>query len=644
MFGQSKPLIPFLVFITLLLFLFGQADLDLAARHTVSSPANRSSGAIALNAGGSILLTVNPDSNSITLIDTITQQVIEEITVGLDPRSLAVDSSRELVYVANRGSNSISVLDLVSHEQVAEVPVGHHPYGVVLSPGGDWLYITEQGSDSVRCLDTSTLDTITQFMTGDRPTGLGISSDGYTLYVTHLLTNQISVIDINAQSIYLPLISRSGSDGGQQPSVGVDGGSPAAATNHSISTITLWPASNLVHSIVFSPDNQFAYIPHTRSNTSNQALTFDTTVFPLVSIIDLDTNEHLVGGQFDLGTLDPPGVGLPFDAAVAPDGGSLWVLNAASNDVTVVDLDTRQRLAHIEVSDNPRGIVLSNDGTKAYVNNTLAGSVSVIDTAAYLVTDVIPTTQIPLPPLLLNGKQLFHSSDDPRMSNAQWIACSTCHIEGEHDGRTWFFGFAGPRNTTSLLGMIKTYPLRWSGEWDESADSEFAIRKENFGGGLIDGEMNCSLLPADCVNHPPNQGRDYDLDALGAFIDSLQVPLSPNHTGGEPLDDRERNGQAIFTAVGTGCTECHPPPLYTDKGKHDVGTATIDERIGPVYDTPTLLGLYDSAPYFHDGSATSLYDALTFPSPGSEHDLSSLLSASEIQDLIAFLLALPYNE
>jgi cytochrome c peroxidase len=183
--------------------------------------------------------------------------------------------------------------------------------------------------------------------------------------------------------------------------------------------------------------------------------------------------------------------------------------------------------------------------------------------------------------------------------------------------------------------------LRWSGEWDESADSEFANRKENFGSGLIDGEMNCSVSPADCVHHPPNQGRSYDLDCLAAFIDSLQVPLSPSHAHGEPLSEAERRGQAIFNDPALGCITCHPSPLYTDQQMHDVGTATAGERIGPAYDTPGLRGLYDSAPYFHDGSAPTLRDALTRPSPGGEHDVRGTLAEDEIQDLIDFLMALP---
>jgi YVTN family beta-propeller protein len=316
----------------------------------------------------------------------------------------------------------------------------------------------------------------------------------------------------------------------------------------------------------------------------------------------------------------------------------LWVLNAASNNVSVLDLARRRRFASIPVGHNPRGIALSPDGRTAYVNNTLAGTISVVDTAAYTVTGVITTTSFPLPPVLLHGKRLFHSSARPDLARARWISCNTCHFEGGHDGRTWFFGFAGPRNTTGLLGMIQTYPLRWSGEWNESADSEFAIRKENFGTGLIAGDMNCALFPPDCVHQPPNQGRSYDLDTLALFIDGLEAPPSPY-----PFDSAAQRGQAIFNRSDTRCAECHPAPLYTDLRKHDVGTATADEKIGAAFDTPTLGGLYASAPYFHDGSAATLRDTLTRPSPRNEHNVTGLLTEAEIEDLITFLLALPFE-
>jgi YVTN family beta-propeller protein len=605
----------------------------------------RSSSAIAITAGGALLVAVNPDSNSVTLIDAGSETALVEIPVGVDPRTVAINSAGTVAYVANRASDTISAVDLVTQEVTAEIPVGAQPYGVLISPDSSILYVAEQGSGFLHILETGSWKTLKRLSFENKPSGLALSGDGQTLYLTALLDNRIWEVDVSTPyTAYLPLVGFDGLDpvGFQFHPARTDPG--IFGNPRGLTEIRLLTNSNLVQSIIIGPDDLTAYLPHTRSDSGNPNLSFDGTVTPLVSLLDLENRVHLSGQVYDLGTLDPPGVGLPFDAAVTPDGSELWVVNAASNDVTIVNLISRELAGHIEVADNPRGIVLSPDGHFAYVNNTLAGTVSVIDTGAYSVTNSILTTEIPLPPLLLQGKRLFHSSDDPRMSNAQWIACSSCHFDGEHDGRTWTFSFAGLRNTTSLAGMIETYPLRWSGEWDESADGEFAIRRENFGAGLIDGEMHCDLLPADCVKpEQPNQGRATELDALAAFMDSLIMPLSPDHRHRQPLDAAELRGQAHFLDPALGCLACHPPPLYSDMGLHDVGIVSEPEHIGDDFDTPTLRGLHASAPYYHDGSSATLLDALTRPSPNSEHDLTVLLSASELNDLIRYLLALPYE-
>jgi len=637
-----------------------------------SSPPASSSSSLALTADGGTLLVVNPDSNSLTFVDTTTLVPVFELEVGSDPRTVAVSYDGTRAYVANRGGGSVSAIDLAARQVITTVAVGHRPYGVVVSPDGGWLYVAEQGMDRLSVLDTVTWEKLASYPVDDRPSGLALTGDGQTLFVTHLLGNRMTVFDAPSVVVYLPLVLRPWSKSMEASARQGAFGPPSSTTLDKprvsdkrdreaaergitliSSAVPLWPDSNLIQAVVLGPcppgdggpsSMECAYVPHTQSLSSNPNLTFETTVRPQVSIVDVASREHLIGQHFDLSGIDPPAVGLPFDAAVTSGGGELWVVNAASNDLTVVDLEMRQRAAHVEVGANPRAIALAEDGAVAYVNNTLDGTVSVIDTGAYTVTNVITVTDIPLPPLLLRGKQLFHTSADPRLARDQWISCNTCHFEGEHDGRTWTFGFAGPRNTTSLLGMIETYPLRWSGEWDESADSEFANRKENFGSGLVDGDMNCSLSPADCVNHPPNQGRSYDLDALAAFMDSLQVEMSPSHARGEPLSLAELRGKAIFEDPAVGCATCHPAPLYTDLQLHDVGTSTPDERIGPAFDTPTLRGLYDSAPYFHDGSADTLLETVTRPSPGSEHDVRGLLNEEERADLMAFLVALPYQQ
>lgn len=598
----------------------------------------RSSSAVTITEDGRTLLAVNPESNSLSIVELGDPPTVTEIAVGADPGTVAVSDDGARAYTANRAGGTVSVVDLAGGDVLAEIAVGARPYGVVVSPDGTpsagTLYVAVQGEDRLVVVDTTSLVTTVSYHLPDRPSGLALSADGRTLYVTHLLRNHVTRLALPLSSAYLPFVAR-----GQGAARGVHfGARPSPASRYSASSaITLFPDSNLVQSLVIAPDGERAYLPHTRSNSSNRALTLDTTVAPLVSVLDLPAGQHLTGERFNLDIVDPPAVGLPFDAALTPAGDELWVVNAASNDVTVIDLATGRRAAHVEVADNPRGIVMAPDGGAAYVNNVLAGTVSVLDTSAYTVTAVISVTSIPLDPVLLAGKRLFNSSDDERMGRDQWMSCNTCHFDGEHDGQTWFLGFAGPRNTSSLLGMGETLPLRWSGEWDEAADSEFAIRMDSFGSGLVEGDMHCSLAPPDCVNHPPHAGVSADLDALAAYVNALVVPVSPHR----PLSAVAQRGRAHFDDPAVGCAGCHPPPLYTDNLMHDVGTATADERIGPAFNTPSLRGVYDTAPYFHDGSASTLHAAVTRPGGGGAHDVTGVLDEAEIEELVTFLLSLP---
>jgi cytochrome c peroxidase len=57
-----------------------------------------------------------------------------------------------------------------------------------------------------------------------------------------------------------------------------------------------------------------------------------------------------------------------------------------------------------------------------------------------------------------------------------------------------------------------------------------------------------------------------------------------------------------------------------------------------VLDTPTLKGVYYTAPYFHDGSAPTLYDVLE--REGSRMGKTSHLTHMQKQQLIAYLLTL----
>src|SRR5204863_252644 len=82
--------------------------------------------------------------------------------------------------------------------------------------------------------------------------------------------------------------------------------------------------------------------------------------------------------------------------ALSADDSLLIVANPDNNTVTLFDAKTNTRLAEIAVGKEPNGVALSPDGTRAYVANTLDGTVSVlnIDRAAGSYGTVLSTIQV----------------------------------------------------------------------------------------------------------------------------------------------------------------------------------------------------------------------------------------------------------
>ena len=145
-------------------------------------------------------------------------------------------------------------------------------------------------------------------------------------------------------------------------------------------------------------------------------------------------------------------------------------------------------------------------------------------------------------------------------------------------------------------------------------------------------------------------GLSPDLDALAVYTNSFPVRLSPHNPAPGTLSPAATRGKELFLGK-TQCATCHGGPYYTDSTltkpfkRHDVGTGGSgdEEKIGPAYDTPTLLGVYRQPTLLHDGRAKPLREVLTVHNKQDKHGVTSGLTASEVDDLVAFLKALPYE-
>ena len=133
---------------------------------------------------------------------------------------------------------------------------------------------------------------------------------------------------------------------------------------------------------------------------------------------------------------------------------------------------------------------------------------------------------------------------------------------------------------------------------------------------------------------------------MAAFLlQGLVPPPNPNLDPGG-LTAQQLEGKAIFNDPKVECATCHMPGAGTDGAQHDVGTATeVEKKVAaangeaaPTYNTPTLRGVFYTAPYLHDGSAPTLHDALKKTATTMGH--TNQLTPSQLDALVAYLKTL----
>jgi mono/diheme cytochrome c family protein len=185
------------------------------------------------------------------------------------------------------------------------------------------------------------------------------------------------------------------------------------------------------------------------------------------------------------------------------------------------------------------------------------------------------------------------------------------------DGLNWDLlndGIGNPKNNKSLLLTHKTPPAMSTG-----------VR------GSAEAAVRAGIRHILFTEQPPEVA-----EAMDAWLKSLQPVPSPQLVKGKPSPAAKR-GEKLFRSRGVGCAQCHPGPLFTDLNSYPVGTTGPLDRGQDVFDTPTLVEAWRTAPYLHDGSAPDLRSVFTHRDPEGRHGRVKQLSAEEFEDLLTYL-------
>jgi len=595
------------------------------------------------SSGADRIWNVNPDNGTVSVIDAA-GAVLAEIPVGSRPWALAKAPLANEVFVANKGSASISVIDTLALSVTRTIPLppASQPHGLAFAPAGDAFYVVLEALGRVDRRVPTTGALVASVALPAHPRHLAVSNDGQELYVTSFITPPLpgedtASVDVNGGGG--PLFVVATSDMSLVTTI------PFGASSRPPSEVSGPGVPNYLNAPVLWGDR--AYVPSKQDNIASGAyrgtlgMNFDQTVRAVTSVVDLSANAEQPALR-----IDHDNAGVATGAAFSGDGRYLFVAFETSREVAVYDVQNGFQLDRLAVGRAPESVAFSSDGSRLYVHNFMDRSVSRFDVSNILTQHVpgandLGTTSVvaseSLTPQVLLGKQLFYDAFDDRLARDNYMSCASCHNDGGQDGRVWdltAFG-EGLRNTIDLRGRAATGhgPVHWTGNFDEIQDFELQIR--NLAGGLgLMSDVDLAVGTRDEPLGDPKAGVSPDLDALAAYLASLtNVPPSPERAGGA-FSTAAEQGRKHFADLG--CGSCHSGAVFTDSAldvRHDVGTigAGSGKRLGqPLdgFDTPTLLGVWATAPYLHDGSQAGLEGAI------GAHQTAT---ATERAELAAFL-------
>lgn len=550
------------------------------------------------------------------------------------PIALVLADDQATLFVVNRRAGTLSVIDTEAGEVVDEVAVGQRLSGLS-AVGSDWLLTCDEAAHELVLLRVDDRDvrvhqrlTINQY-----PVEVSVTVDQRQCVVASLWSRRLTFVELPAKDDLLAQVSHTldlafaprcltlvdndrhlivgDSFSGQLGIVDMSERQvlhQRTLPGHNIRGLRTDPNGTML----LVAQQMLNELAHTVRNDvhwgllmSNDLrwLRLDAVLSPDADLYDKAHMHPL--GHAGSGTGDPSGI------AVAPDGTVLVALGGVGE--IAVGQEDDFSLYRIKVGRRPTAIVVQKDSSRAYVANTFSDSISVVDLEEREVEQEISVGESAPLTLAGRGELLFF---DAGLSHDSWMSCHSCHSDGHANGlmndNFSDASFGAPKRVLSLLGAEQTAPYAWNAN---AANLEEQIRKS------IANTMQSDEPPADA-----------DIAALAAFVRTLQPPPALDRARDTLDPAAAMRGGELFASVQ--CDDCHAAPHYTTPELYDVG---LDDKLGNTeFNPPSLRGVSQRGPYFHDNRARTLEEVFR----KFEHQLDEPLRPAQLADLLAFLRSL----
>jgi DNA-binding beta-propeller fold protein YncE len=548
-------------------------------------------------------------------------------------------------------TGTVAEMDPATGKVVRRLPVGAYPRELVSVPKAGALLVGNTGTRDVSIVDVATWSEKGRLACSGEPSAIAATPDGKVAIVGNLIPNGDAIAETNSARVGIYDI----------------------ASKRRLTQIALSPGSSALRGAQVTSDGRWCVIAHAlgRFNLPTTQLDRGWVNTNALSILDLAARKlyaTVLLDQTQEGAADPWGL------ALSPDGTRAWVTLSGAQQIVCLDWKGMMRLiagglpddsplnkqsaewaatmknvwqeikadptkrselvndlAALYIADliervplpgnGARGLALSPDGTTLAVAQYFTGDLALTDRTGKTkkVVSLGPSAK---PDNVRTGERMFH---DGQLCFQHWLSCATCHPDARVDGLNWDLlndGMGNPKNTRSLLlahrrGAMMSHGVRSNLTVATRAGFRFILFRE------------------------PSTA---EVTATEAYISSLKPLPSPRLLRGPDgrfagLSPKARAGKAIFESAATRCVRCHSGPLLTDKKLHDTGTRGPFDSDSK-FITPTLLEVWRTAPYLHDGRAVTMTDVLTKFNRANKHGVTKHLSKKQVDELAEYLLSL----
>ena len=328
---------------------------------------------------------------------------------------------------------------------------------------------------------------------------------------------------------------------------------------------------------------------------------------------------------FDLEPLPPnqpePGMALatPFAIQISDDDSTLVASASGSDKLFTVDVTTGAVLGRVDVGAVPEGIALeSSTGGKpsrAWVLNAAANTVSLVDLSDPASPKVAATVTLedPTHPAVKRGRIAFSTAAS---STTGTFSCASCHPDGHTDQLLWVLKtpiVTGgdqimPRSTMPVRGLRDTAPFHWDGIpgdpygginsahiRDSVPPNSKVDQPESTTRHLIDGGLASTMSKEGdkSVNDEGKAGKltAKERDDMAKFLLSIPYPPAQRRAYNNVLSSEAAQGFKLFHIDGDNdpsksqpnrCGDCHRMPFLVSTNTPGTGM-----------DAPTWRGAYD---------------------------------------------------